>query len=173
MNEGCEDMSKAYFQYYETFEKVTEKLPTLDQREHFRKAVVNYGLYGTEPDGMDMLEEMAWTICKELIDQQRHRREVNAENAAKAKPEAKPAARFKKPSVEEIAEYCKTKKYAIDARHFYNYYEANGWKVGRNAMKSWQATLANWAARDKAKGTIYGAGSPDADTAKYVEAFGG
>ena len=47
--------------------------------------------------------------------------------------------------------------------------EANGWRVGKNPMKSWKATLANWAARDKAsgRGTMYAGASPDANTAAY------
>ena len=27
---------------------------------------------------------------------------------------------------------------------FFHYYEANGWKVGRNPMKSWSAAMVNW-----------------------------
>ena len=27
---------------------------------------------------------------------------------------------------------------------FYDYYEANGWKVGRNPMKQWTPAMANW-----------------------------
>ena len=30
------------------------------------------------------------------------------------------------------------------AEKFFNYYEANGWKVGRNPMKSWKAAVRNW-----------------------------
>jgi hypothetical protein len=31
-----------------------------------------------------------------------------------------------------------------EAEKFHAYYEANGWKVGRNPMKSWPAALTNW-----------------------------
>lgn len=31
---------------------------------------------------------------------------------------------------------------------FCDYYEANGWKVGRNPMKVWQAAARNWVRRD-------------------------
>lgn len=27
---------------------------------------------------------------------------------------------------------------------FYDYYESNGWRVGRNPMKSWEAAMRNW-----------------------------
>lgn len=31
-----------------------------------------------------------------------------------------------------------------EVEKFYDHYEANGWKVGKNAMKCWQAALRNW-----------------------------
>jgi uncharacterized protein YdaU (DUF1376 family) len=34
-----------------------------------------------------------------------------------------------------------------EAAKFIDYYAANGWKVGRNAMKDWQATARNWCRR--------------------------
>jgi len=156
--------SKAYFQYYETFETILEKIKDEAARDHLRRLIINYGLYGTEPGNLSEIEDLAWTICRELIDQQQHRREVNTENASG--PRKKPTApRMKKPTVEEIAAYCKAKGYHINAEHFYSYYEANGWKVGRNAMKSWQATCANWATRDKANGTVWQ--TADSETAEY------
>lgn len=56
---------------------------------------------------------------------------------------------FVKPTVEEIAGYCAERGNGIDARHFYDYYESNGWKVGRNPMRDWKATVRNWEQRDK------------------------
>ena len=152
--------SKAYFQYYETFENILEKIKDDTAREHFRRVIIRYGLYGTEPHGLTDIEEMAWTICKDLIDAQQHRREVNRANATgkRTKAEPKPTApRFVKPTVEDVAAYCKEKGYAINAEHFINYYEANGWKVGKNPMKSWQATCANWASRERKDGTVWNA----------------
>ena len=193
-------MKKAYFQYYETFENVLEKIKDIEEREHMRKIIINYGLYGTLPAGLSELEEMAWTICQDLIDQQQHRREVNAANragkkaepetnkenlAAEPQPEEKPAQEiqqekpkrknFVKPTVEEIAAYCKEKNYNINAQHFFNYYESNGWKIGRNAMKSWQAAVQNWNIREKenkkATGTMWSNNSTDADTSSYEAYF--
>lgn len=56
---------------------------------------------------------------------------------------------FKKPSLEEIREYIREKNYNVDAERFFYYYESNGWKVGRNPMKDWQATVRNWASKEK------------------------
>lgn len=51
---------------------------------------------------------------------------------------------FSKPSVEEIKVYCQTNGYQLDAQHFWDHYEANGWRVGRNPMKDWQAAIRTW-----------------------------
>lgn len=52
--------------------------------------------------------------------------------------------KFKKPTIEEIKQYCSERNNKIDAEHFYDYYESNGWKVGRNPMKDWKATIRTW-----------------------------
>lgn len=76
-------MKKAYFQYYETFETVIEKIKDNEEREQLRKVIINYGLHGTAPESFHTEAlEIAWTVCKDLIDQQQHRREVNAANRA-------------------------------------------------------------------------------------------
>lgn len=53
--------------------------------------------------------------------------------------------KLKRPSLDDIkSEGIKTGLPALDCESFYNYYEANGWKVGRNPMKNWKAALSNW-----------------------------
>jgi hypothetical protein len=43
----------------------------------------------------------------------------------------------------------------IEAQKFFNYYESNGWKVGKNPMKNWKAAANNWITNSNtyAKGT--------------------
>jgi hypothetical protein len=31
-----------------------------------------------------------------------------------------------------------------EALRFWNYYESNGWRVGKNPMRSWPSAMANW-----------------------------
>lgn len=52
--------------------------------------------------------------------------------------------RFVKPTVEEIETYCKERNNNVDTQKFYNYYESNGWKVGKNPMKDWKAAVRTW-----------------------------
>ena len=56
--------------------------------------------------------------------------------------------RFKKPSFQELSDYCLSKKLDLDINHFIDYYESNGWMVGRNKMKDWKASVRNWAKRN-------------------------
>ena len=55
---------------------------------------------------------------------------------------------FKKPTLEELREYCISASLSVDYQYFYDYYESNGWKVGKNLMKDWKATLRNWNRRN-------------------------
>lgn len=48
--------------------------------------------------------------------------------------------RFKKPTLEEIQEYCKARGNNIDAQRFYDYYETDNWKD----VKNWKKKLITW-----------------------------
>jgi len=52
--------------------------------------------------------------------------------------------RFIKPTVEEVKAYCEERNNNLNAQHFVDYYEANGWKVGKNTMKDWKAAVRTW-----------------------------
>ena len=53
--------------------------------------------------------------------------------------------KFSPPSLEELESYCKENKLLhVDAQKFMNYYESNGWRVGRNPMKDWRAAARSW-----------------------------
>lgn len=52
--------------------------------------------------------------------------------------------KFKKPTLEELEEYKKEINGTVDVQHFIDYYESNGWLVGKNHMKDWKATYRNW-----------------------------
>jgi len=52
--------------------------------------------------------------------------------------------RFIPPSLEEVQAYCKERKKGVNAEKWFNYYTANGWKVGKNPMKDWKAAVRTW-----------------------------
>jgi hypothetical protein len=53
----------------------------------------------------------------------------------------------KKPSIEEIKDYCLERNNGIDAEQFFDFYESKGWLVGKNKMKNWQAAVRTWEKR--------------------------
>ena len=63
--------------------------------------------------------------------------------------------RFTPPTEDEVRERCDEMGYTVCPARFWNYYESQGWKVGKNSMKDWHKALAGWQARDgdKAKGS--------------------
>lgn len=56
---------------------------------------------------------------------------------------------FAKPSRQEVKEYCIERGGKVDAEVWYDYYEANGWRVGKNPMKDWRAAVRTWEKRDE------------------------
>ena len=55
---------------------------------------------------------------------------------------------FKKPSLEEVKQYCLERNNNINSENFIDYYDANGWKVGKNPMKDWRAAVRTWERRN-------------------------
>jgi hypothetical protein len=53
-------------------------------------------------------------------------------------------ASFSPPTLEQVKAYILEKGYDVDPAKWINYYTANGWKVGRNPMKDWQAAVRTW-----------------------------
>lgn len=56
--------------------------------------------------------------------------------------------RFVRPTIQEIKDFISENSFSVNAESFFNYYEANGWMVGRSKMKSWQAAIRNWNSKD-------------------------
>lgn len=56
---------------------------------------------------------------------------------------------FQKPSVDEVAAYCQERGNALDAHHFFDHYEANGWVRGKTKVKDWKAAVRTWERNSK------------------------
>ena len=62
----------------------------------------------------------------------------------------KRGARFVKPTIDQVRDYCTERGNNVDPEVFMDYYESNGWKVGKNPMKDWKASVRTWERRDRA-----------------------
>lgn len=69
---------------------------------------------------------------------------ICAPSATAASPKEKPSRRFVPPDAETVRQYCHERGNGIDAAKFVDYYNANGWRVGKNPMKDWRAAVRNW-----------------------------
>ena len=68
--------------------------------------------------------------------------------------------RFAKPTYNDISIYMSNEKIKnridvndamIEAEKFMNHYDSNGWRVGKNPMKDWKASVRNWLLNRKAE----------------------
>lgn len=59
--------------------------------------------------------------------------------------------RFAKPTVEEVAAYCKERGNHVNPQSFIDWYESKGWRVGNSPMKDWKAAVRTWEQRDAEK----------------------
>ncbi len=57
--------------------------------------------------------------------------------------------KFVRPTVEQVAEFCKEQGYNIDPEQFVNYYDSKGWLVGKSPMKDWKAAVRTWVRNDR------------------------
>ena len=75
---------------------------------------------------------------------------------------SKKEGRMKRPTLQEVEAEIEASGYHVDARAFIAYYDSNGWKVGKNPMKSWKSALTTWERRDSGKAV-----ASDADFSRF------
>ena len=127
------------------------------------KGLIRYALTGENLISESRLVSLIFDIIKARIDQDNERDAMIADkrrSAAKQRwgsrkkeipkpltepPKPEPS-RFKRPTVEQIAEYIAQKGYDIDAQTIWDHYEAVGWKYGKGhqPIKDWKAAVRTW-----------------------------
>lgn len=70
------------------------------------------------------------------------KKDIDIENKKESK-ETK-AKRFCKPTLDEVKNYIQESNLNVNAQYWYDYYESNGWMVGKNHMKDWKACIRRW-----------------------------
>lgn len=60
--------------------------------------------------------------------------------------------RFVKPTVEKVSAYCQERANGIDPQTFIDFYEAKGWRIGKEPMRDWQAAIRTWERRQMSEG---------------------
>lgn len=125
--------------------------PTLDASRNRYNAAVANGKKGGRPrknqNENQNENQMQNLNINTNIDMNRNIHTDKNEEAADKPPHSP---RFVPPSVDDVRQYCTERGNGIDAQHFVDFYEARGWLIGRNKMKSWKAAVRTWEQRDNA-----------------------
>ena len=51
---------------------------------------------------------------------------------------------FVKPTVAEVAAYCRQRGNFVDPQKWFDFYESKGWLIGKNRMVNWKAAVRTW-----------------------------
>lgn len=87
------------------------------------------------------------------LNQEKRREEKRREEGEGEKMDIpRERSRFQKPSLEDVEAYCAERSNGIEASRFLDFYEANGWMVGKSRMKDWRAAVRNWERREHDRG---------------------
>ena len=97
------------------------------QKDRYKKTV-----YSTEREqlsvGSDKVYNISDTDCLQSVS------EVDTQIRLVKNSIEKNSKEFITPTFQEICDYCNTRNNNIDPQQFLDYYNANGWKVGRNSI---------------------------------------
>lgn len=148
-DQAAEQLSCSGSKWYRGMQKLQEwRQITIDANSRFTVVTIcNWSVYQGEEDGKRTTDEQPvnseWTAGEQQMDT------IEEGKERKKGKKREGARKFCKPSVEEVEAYAASKEKQIDAQRFWDYYESNGWRVGRGPMKDWKAAVRNWIRNDK------------------------
>lgn len=89
--------------------------------------------------------QLASTLIRQDIDIDYKEKESKKEKELPDGLTLPPVKRFVKPTLDEVTNFCREQKLEnVNPQDFWDYYESNGWKVGKQSMKNWQAAIRRW-----------------------------
>ena len=105
-------------------------------------SIVNWGKYQMQGTKKGPMEDRSETDERPIEDTNKNdKNEKNVKNNTKRT--------FVPPSLEEVKSYCEERHNRVDPEAFIAFYNSNGWRVGRNKMKSWKSAIITWEKRNK------------------------
>jgi len=89
--------------------------------------------------------EQSLNGCSDSFEQKRTNQEPITSNQEPVTKEKK--GRFTPPLLQDLQSYITEKNLNVDPDQFIDFYESKGWMVGKNKMKSWEASARTWSKR--------------------------
>ena len=90
----------------------------------------------------------AYTLGCQTVARRLPQNSIDKNSIEENSEDIKPQKRFAKPTIEDVIAYCQERNNNVDPEKWFNYYESNGWKVGKNPMKDWKAAVRTWERSD-------------------------
>jgi len=102
--------------------------------------------YTYEKQQLEELENSSYTLCIQGVDSSSTQVRLGEDRLGEDSQEVdKPQRKkFIVPTIDEVIAYCKERNNNVDANKWHSYYVSNGWKVGKNPMKDWKASVRTW-----------------------------
>jgi hypothetical protein len=160
-NEQAGELFKAIIQFQSGAEPELSQIGTIlfhpfrkqFERDHLKYDVIVErnrlnGQKGGRPITQNNPEEPSGLIGlkkEPKLTQNNHKNKNDSKNKNKKDNKDIKTGRFAPPSVDDVVGYSKEKK--LNLTGFHDYYESNGWLVGKNKMKNWKASARGWSSR--------------------------
>lgn len=120
------------------------------------KSLVEKGLIEKQESLRNGVKYVSYSVCADIAQGVQKLHTGCAENGHNIKDDidiysslSNKRSRFEKPTIEQIREYCQERNNKVSPEAFLSFYESNGWKVGKNPMKDWKASVRTWETRIK------------------------
>ena len=142
MNGKCTASTEYFCRLYEVSRVSIQKwLKNLEDNNHIRR--VNIYKQGSK-EILTRVITLVNTPSKEKLTDNTN---INITNTNLTDSNKK--ALFKKPTLDEVKNYCILRKNNIEAESFIDFYESKNFMIGKNKMKDWKACVRTWESREK------------------------
>ena len=125
--------------------QTTHELTLKPTQSYTLVSICNYDFYQDEGD-------LKQHINQHTIHLQSNKQITTNKNEKKLRSKetyiVPPKNKFIKPTKAELDAYCEKMNYNVNTEKWLAHYNSNGWKVGKNPMKSWQSALTTWHLKD-------------------------
>ena len=147
MNGKCTASTEYFCRLYEVSRVSIQKwLKTLEDNNYIKR--VNIYRQGSK-EILSRVITLVNTPCKEKFTDNTN---INITNTNLTDSNNKE--RFKKPTLDEVKNYCILRKNNIDAETFIDFYESKNFMIGKTKMKDWKACVRTWERRETKKETM-------------------
>ena len=141
MNGKCTASTEYFCRLYEVSKVSIQKwLKNLEDNNHIRR-VNKYKLYSKQ------IECRVITLVN-VPSKEKFTDNTNINITNTNLTDSNKKAFFKKPTLDEVKNYCILRKNNIEAESFIDFYESKGWQIGKETMKNWKACVRTWESRE-------------------------